>query len=138
MDRSIEGLLPRTDRIRPGVKKVRASRFLSITIADVSPRLRGLRQELRCARKHGRGNNRREPESLATVWLIDVVANKFGVIGWRVYRDVGRRRLASPLTTVRTFLWKLIGSKILTVSRRSLDAVTLDVLNSGAGRPDAR
>lgn len=33
-------------------------------------------------------------EPRATVWLIDVVANKFGVIGWRVYRDV--RRTAPP------------------------------------------
>lgn len=57
---------------------------------------------------------------LATVWLIDVVANKFGVIGWRVYRHVAAdfSPLGSPSSVRAQFLWKLIGSKISrTVSR---------------------
>lgn len=43
----------RVDRIRPRGKNSRASRFLSITIADVSPSSREVRQELRRAWKHG-------------------------------------------------------------------------------------
>lgn len=60
------------------------------------------RQELRCAREHGTRGIIEGPLVvwlLATVWLIDVVANKFGVIGWRVYRDA--RRAASCLGLAR-------------------------------------